>query len=735
MKACRQDGDDVQWVCPKTDSSRRATRRRRWAMWLFPLVGLVSLIWFLIRVLPKPSRASYPCQRLAMPLASGFVLWLLGLGGVFTAYHRATRYLREARYLLAAACLILGLAAGWVTLTYTPEDRAGAAFVPSDPPNSPMGVAKGIFSGRVVWVHDPDATDWDGSTGYWWEDTHTDQARVDEMLSKAVRRLTGTATDGGAWDALFRHYNLEHGRGDVGYQTGERIAIKINLNTCGGTNPDYSKRGNENLVDTSPQMVRGLLRQLVNHAGVPQAMISVGDPFKSYVNLYWDRTYPEFPGVTYLDQSGGNGRTQATGTATRMVKWSKDDPNSYYQDDRIPLSYFEADYMINLAALKAHQYAGVTGSAKNHYGSFLRWPGGSSNYCNLHTSLALFTPGAGRYRALVDITGHEHLGGKTVLYLVDGLWGGPSSGARPIKWQSAPFDNDWPSSVFVSQDPVAIDSVELDFVRTEWNIIDYADDYLHESALADDPPSGTFYDPEGDGTRLVSLGVHEHWNNAIDKQYSRNLGSGTGIELVAGGEPASITGWHSAVEHDRGVGEALLEIGDDGSFSEPRSAGINTLIVTFSAPIDPGSLTPEGLQIDGLDANYQPVDLSGIAISTGTRDGDTTGVITFTGLLPDYAVYTVQIIGVMDAAGNGLAGDDDRIMTALAGDVSGDLRVNATDLSRVRAARASPIDPQQPDQVRADVSCDGRVNAADLSRVRARRGNDARDIVALVAAP
>jgi hypothetical protein len=27
--------------------------------------------------------------------------------------------------------------------------------------------------------------------------------------------------------------------------------------------------------------------------------------------------------------------------------------------------------------------------------------------------------------------------------------------------------------------------------------------------------------------------VHEHWNNAADKKYSRNLGSGAGIELVA----------------------------------------------------------------------------------------------------------------------------------------------------------------------------------------------------------
>jgi hypothetical protein len=39
------------------------------------------------------------------------------------------------------------------------------------------------------------------------------------------------------------------------------------------------------------------------------------------------------------------------------------------------------------------------------------------------------------------------------------------------------------------------------------------------------------YDPERDGTRLSSLGVSEHWNNAQEKRYSRNLNSGNGIEL------------------------------------------------------------------------------------------------------------------------------------------------------------------------------------------------------------
>ena len=103
-----------------------------------------------------------------------------------------------------------------------------------------------------------------------------------------------------------------------------------------------------------------------------------------------------------------------------------------------------------------------------------------------------------------------------------------------MRFQS--FDDGWVSSLFMSQDPVAIDSVGLDFLRNEpkaTQVRGNPDNYLHEAALANKPPSGTVYDPEHDGKPLDSLGVHEHWNNPAAKQYSRNLGKAEGIELVS----------------------------------------------------------------------------------------------------------------------------------------------------------------------------------------------------------
>ena len=83
----------------------------------------------------------------------------------------------------------------------------------------------------------------------------------------------------------------------------------------------------------------------------------------------------------------------------------------------------------------------------------------------------------------------------------------------------------------------AIESVAVDFFGAEptaERMVGEVDNYLHEAALAHQPPSATRYDPHGQGTPLASLGVHGHWNRPERKQYSRNPGTGQGIELVTG---------------------------------------------------------------------------------------------------------------------------------------------------------------------------------------------------------
>jgi hypothetical protein len=157
----------------------------------------------------------------------------------------------------------------------------------------------------------------------------------------------------------------------------------------------------------------------------------------------------------------------------------------------------------------------------------------------------------GAYRCLVDFMGHEYLGGNTILYLIDGLWSSINWGHPAIKWRMTPFDNAYPASIFLSQDPVAVDSVGYDFLYAEFDekhptegafdprdnhgpFARYAgvDDYLHQAADSANWPKGLVYDPERDGRPLGSLGVHEHWSDPVGKKYSRNLGKDEGIELL-----------------------------------------------------------------------------------------------------------------------------------------------------------------------------------------------------------
>jgi len=415
----------------------------------------------------------------------------------------------------------------------------GAAPAADEPERlKPIGEAKGIHPGRVVWVRDPKVLDWRGpGDGHWYEGNHTKQDRADAMMSRAVCELAGEPIAAKAWDRLIRHLNQTRGKGDVGYKPGEKFVIKPNwvgmIWREGAVDPEtYTLIKRQDYMNTSPQMIIALLRQLVSVVGVKEADISVCDTLSYLVNEYYAVLHKEFPNVQYWDYAGKFGRIQVKASSVPLHWSCRPEGKS---PDYLPSCFAEAEYLINFANLKAHTAAGVTLCGKNHFGSLVRWPV-QEGYYDMHRGS--FRKEMKIYREQVDLIGHAHLGGKTVLYLIDGLLAGKHpADAAPRKMNLPPFNGDWPKSLFASQDPVAIDSVGFDFLWAEYDDFPRrlgVDDYLHEAALANNPPSGTFYDPDHPAPtkRLPSLGVHEHWNNPAEKKYSRNLGTGKGIELV-----------------------------------------------------------------------------------------------------------------------------------------------------------------------------------------------------------
>jgi hypothetical protein len=531
----------------------------------FIIIGLASLIWLLIRVLPKPSRLTYPCMKVAMPVAFSFLAWLTSMSATVLLFRKSIASFKALKYKYALLFLVIAIVAGTGTLVYESlpskaADVSSYAGIFADPlgPNSPVGTPKGIFPGRVVWAYNPDATNEkctnsNHSDAYWLE-KNCDQALVDKMFSDGIKELTGKETHAAAWDAIFHYFNLNHGKGDTGYIADETIFIKINAVTAwSGAEPDGVMPANQSIEDdTSPQAILALLRQLVNEAGVPQHNIYIGDPMADIWNTLYDKFYAEFPDINYVSKRNIAGRYKLT-PATK--------PGIYYSDkgmvmDELPgashtffKEMMDADYILNVPAMKGHRWGGVTMFAKNYFGANT-----TDGSWQLHKGLMKpdsdpLRTGYNHYRVFVDLMASKYLGGKTLLYFMDALWSTSYEHQKPQKFRTAPFNNDWCSSLLFSLDPVAIESVGLDILQKEFTVEeidnnnstpdrytyvqwDGVDDYLHQAASSDWWPEGITYDPDSSGTPIGSLGVHEHWNNTTDMEYSRNLGTGEGIDLV-----------------------------------------------------------------------------------------------------------------------------------------------------------------------------------------------------------
>ena len=401
------------------------------------------------------------------------------------------------------------------------------------PQHEPFGKGIGAMPGRVVWTHDKSSVEWNGE-GYWWLPEHFDEQAILDMVNTGIAALAGKPDAATGWESLFYAHNTARGR-ETGYQPGEKISIKVNMNGSGVFDDDTDTY----MSYTNPVLLRALLLSLVQNLSIAPSDITVYDVSR-VIPVYMMELCGtgELEGVRfqYRDILGKN---DAAADLNHPILWSEDFDG---EQNYLPTCVTEADYLINLANLKGHSY-GITLCAKNHFGSLmnssrLRPP----EAANIHQFLTRNEMNT--YSVLVDLMGNAQFGGKTVLYMLDALICATSEGSsmtgENTRWQQEPFNNDYTSSIFFSQDPIAIDSVGADFLMNEPAVTTRngslrnnpnVENYLHEAGLVDHAPSGIFY-YDGYGNRLTNLGVHEHWNNATDKQYSRNLGGDEGVELI-----------------------------------------------------------------------------------------------------------------------------------------------------------------------------------------------------------
>lgn len=360
-----------------------------------------------------------------------------------------------------------------------------------------------------------------------------------------------------AWDKIFRRFDQTPRKLERGYQKGEVVAVKINLNNSG-------TRKKDNLCDATPQTVLAVVRQLVNKAGVPEENVLVYDVKRQFFSATSTTLWSEFPNIRIL-QDGAARREQPRNPAREIeganwVEGVEFSAGRFREAKLVAKQVRDAEYIVNLATSKPARIRTIiwrtaTKNQRRSRRSPKTAPARFAASGELHEYINTKQKGTkNAYNPLVDLCASPSLGGKTLLCLLDGLYCGRKRLGYPQRFPNAPFNNktipyenpEQSVCFLASFDQAAIQAVGLDVLYSQSKnneepayhnaprilLRDAADDLLREMATPYDAPSGTVYRQGGEPVQ--SLGVFEHWDNDESRRYSRNLDpeNGKGIEFV-----------------------------------------------------------------------------------------------------------------------------------------------------------------------------------------------------------
>ncbi len=307
----------------------------------FFVVGLIALTWFLIRVIPKPSRAAYPCMQTAFPVASSFVVWLItGFGSIaaFRAVAKSFAARKYTQFLLFAVLGMLLFVKGHVMITS--EWSFGAASKDF----SVLAVKKAgsnmmdELPAKVAVVQSERAHAID-----------IDFEEITNMVREAV--------------------SLAGGLNDI-VRDGMTVMLKPNLVNYFDYRPVEL-----NGVTTDHrfiQVVVNLVRELN-----PNGKIILAEGSAERTPTLTNFSLLKYDAITGVDEFLGfevaSGGYQEF-TSLLLVPVDLPDSLSLYPDEIKPnksrtiyynKAYYDADVLISLPVLKNHQTAGITGGVKN----------------------------------------------------------------------------------------------------------------------------------------------------------------------------------------------------------------------------------------------------------------------------------------------------------------------------------------------------------------------------------
>ena len=330
---------------------------------------------------------------------------------------------------------------------------------------------------RVVQIHHPSVCDWEYGGGDYTEGI--DYKTVKQMLGVGLVVMTGADSAVSAWGEIIRPY-----------KKGDRIVIKPNLNN---TIIGYSKA-----IMTSPQVTQAVVESLLE-AGYPAKDITIFDLTASEgqaataalsalgVSSVFLKERDSFPQKVLRKLRIGLDAPDIQ-APIKMQKPVRDSAGANVQC-YIPKVLSGAQHLINVPVLKAHQFVLQSSAFKNHFGTV--------RFSNLNSyPVVLHGPDIDWH--IADINANPHVRNKTRLVIVDALLGAGcfsrgDHGRTPSEWRTLP-EGRTPASLFLSKDPVAVESVLADLIIREQRTMGYephSHRYLHVAAQ-------------------LGLGTHEH---------------------------------------------------------------------------------------------------------------------------------------------------------------------------------------------------------------------------------
>ena len=311
----------------------------------FFLVGFFSLIWFLIRVIPKPSRAMYPCQRAAFPIASAFVIWFSGIVISYFLYVRAKLNWQNSKYILA---VILFISSGIIFISTSSSFDSTSAMIIVDEMVGNSVPSMINYAENDTMVSEPASiVGVSKSSKGRAEDIEFDD--IVSMVDQAVKRAGGLEDVISDGDIVILKPNLIASQDFT--RSRRRLSKEVN-----GVTTDYR------VIQSVVNLVRDL-----NPSGLIYLMegSGVGKTAQNMINVGWDNV-TGLDSIIYLEEACG-GWFDTSSEYLQRVSLPKGKALYSGADNIYWLNklYYEADVLISLPVLKNHFNTGITGAVKN----------------------------------------------------------------------------------------------------------------------------------------------------------------------------------------------------------------------------------------------------------------------------------------------------------------------------------------------------------------------------------